>query len=110
MYTWNVHAVVEKGPRAKPSSSIAWPRPAAKRTVRRSRCQLWKLQWSHSCGLPVPDTSMNRHVRITVTATKGDALLLPESRRTGILAIPNLVLARRAKSRALELKHCIVWA
>ena len=69
---------------------------------------------SESCsgasGLPEPDTSTDRHVRMTVTAAKGDALLLLESRRTGILAIPNLVLADRATSQALELERCIVWA
>ncbi len=76
----------------------------------RLRCQLWRVQWSRAAGLPVPDPAETPHVRLTVTAAQGDVPPLLESSRTGIMAIPNLVLADLAASEAPELERSIAWA
>ena len=76
----------------------------------RLRCQLWRVQWRRASGLPVPDPAATPHVRMTVTEAKGEAPPLLESRRAGVLAIENPVLADLAMSEAPELERSIAWA
>ncbi len=75
----------------------------------RLRCQLWKVLWSRQRtpgagpgGGSARGADGDRRERRRAT--------LIEPRRTGILAIPNPLLADRARSEAPELERCIDWA
>lgn len=76
----------------------------------RLRCRLWKVHWSRSSGLPVPDPASVPHVCLTVTEAKGGALPLLETRRAGVMEIANPVLADLAWAEAPDLERCIAWA
>ena len=76
----------------------------------RLRCQLWRMRCSRSSGIPAPDPAEDSHVRLTVTAAKGEAPALLEVSRAGLVAMPRSVLADQAASEAPNLERCVAWA